>query len=144
LTNFDRDSLSRLAADVPEWRSKQMHAAYKVFEGLSEPTGSEEDWRYVEFTTPFDTLSPAFEAGTPLSEGPFLGAVEDGAGRVTIIDGHVVAVEASDISVSRIADLDEDPALRGAIPPDHNKLTAAHLSFATDGVFLDIPPNKIV
>ncbi len=143
MTSFSKDSLDRVAASLPEWRAEQMRAAFKVFEGLSEPTGMEEDWRYVDFATPFDSLSPVFEPGDALPEGPFLTAVEDVAGRVTIIDGQVVEVDSAEIAVSRISELGEDPGLRGAIPPDHNKLTAAHLSFSVDGVLIDIPANKV-
>ncbi|HEY5890877.1 MAG TPA: Fe-S cluster assembly protein SufD [Acidimicrobiia bacterium] len=143
MTSFSKDSLDRLAAPLPAWRAEQMRAAFKVFEGLNEPTGTEEDWRYVDFTTPFESLSPVFEPGHPLTEGPFLTAVGKVAGRVTIIDGRVVEVDSPQIAVTRISEMDEDPGLRGAIPPDHNKLTAAHLAFAVDGVLIDIPANQV-
>lgn len=143
LTSFDNENLNRLAATVPSWRGEQMHAAYRVFDALSEPTGTEEDWRYVEFDMPFAGLGPVFEPGERLEPGPFLNAVGDASGKVVIVDGHVVSIESDAVDVSRIGAEDEDPGLRGSVPPDHNKLAAAHAAFATDGIIVDIPANKV-
>jgi Fe-S cluster assembly protein SufD len=144
LTSFDTENLDRLAATVPDWRSEQMHAAFRVFDALSEPTGVEEDWRYVEYQMPFADLGPVLDPGIELDAGPFLAAVGKSSGKVVIVDGHVVSVETSDINVLRIADIADDPGLRGSVPPDHNKLAAAHAAFATDGILVDVPANKVV
>lgn len=141
---FDTENLELLTADVPSWRAEQMAAAFKVFEALAEPTGAEEDWRYVEYDLPFSTLSPVINPGQPLAEGRFLGAVSESSGRISIVDGAVVEIESDLISVSRISELAEDPGLRGSVPPDHNKFSAAHLSFSTDGVLIDIPDDLVV
>ncbi len=121
-----------------------MRAAYNVFDALSEPTGTEEDWRYVEFDMPFSGLGPVFQPGEQLEPGPFLKAVSDASGKVVIVDGHVISVDSDEVSVSRIRDMDEDPGLRGSVPPDHNKLAAAHAAFATDGIIIDVPENQVV
>jgi Fe-S cluster assembly protein SufD len=144
LTSFDTENLDRLAATVPDWRSEQMHAAFRVFDALNEPTGVEEDWRYVDYQMPFADLGMVLDPGEGLDPGPFLTAVGESSGRVVIVDGHVVSVEASDINVLRIADMADDPGLRGSVPPDHNKLAAAHAAFATDGILVDVPANKVV
>jgi len=143
LTSFDNKSLDRLAATVPSWRGEQMHAAYRIFDALSEPTGTEEDWRYVEFDMPFAGLGPVLEPGAQLAPGPFLNAVGDAIGKVVIVDGHVVSVEADGVDISRIGAMEEDPGLRGSVPPDHNKLAAAHAAFATDGIVVDVPANQV-
>jgi Fe-S cluster assembly protein SufD len=144
LAAFDAENLTLLTAAVPAWRAQQMRSAFKVFEGLSEPTGSEEDWRYVDYDLPFSDLSPALEPGETLPEGRFLTAVDETSGRITIVDGSVVSVESDVIAVTRIAEFDEDPGLRGSLPPDHNKLAAAHIAFATDGVLIDVADNQVV
>ena len=144
MTSFDTENLEQLAATVPSWRASQMKAAYKIFDGLSEPTGAEEDWRYVEFDTPFSDLAPVFQPGEPLEPGPFLDAVDSSSGKVVIVDGHVLSVDADGIDVSRIASRDEDPGLRGAVPPDHNKLAAAHAAFATDGIIVEVADNQVI
>jgi Fe-S cluster assembly protein SufD len=143
LTSFDNKSLDRLASTVPSWRGEQMHAAYRIFDALSEPTGTEEDWRYVEFDMPFAGLGPVLEPGAQLAPGPFLSAVGDAIGKVVIVDGHVVSVEADGVDISRIGAMEEDPGLRGSVPPDHNKLAAAHAAFATDGIVVDVPANQV-
>jgi Fe-S cluster assembly protein SufD len=144
LTSFDTNNLDRLAATAPAWRSEQMHAAYRIFDALSEPTGLEEDWRYVEFDMPFTGLGPVLAPGEQLEPGPFLTAVGEASGKVVIVDGHVVSVDSDGATVSRIAEMEHDPGLRGSVPPDHNKLAAAHAAFATDGIVVDVPANKVL
>ena len=144
MTSFDTENLARLAANVPAWRASQMQSAFRVFEGLSEPTGVEEDWRYVEYDMPFDQLSPVLEPGNPLDPGPFLGAVGTVAGKIVIVDGSIVSVDVDGGSVEQISQLDVDPGLRGSVPPDHNKLAAAHAAFATDGIVVTVDANVVV
>ncbi len=144
MSSFDTKNLERLTANVPSWRASQMEAAFPVFEALSEPTGVEEDWRYVDFDMSFSELSPAVEPGSPLDPGPFLGAVGAVAGRIVIVDGRVVSVDVPGVSVERIGDLDEDPGIRGSVPPDHNKLAAAHAAFATDGVVINVDRGMVI
>jgi hypothetical protein len=55
LTAFDVATLQEIKESVPEWRASQMDAAFAVFESLDEPSGAEEDWRYVDFDLPFST-----------------------------------------------------------------------------------------
>jgi len=121
-----------------------MQAAFEVFEDMSEPTGIEEDWRYIEFDLPFSELAPVAEPGERLPPGPFLGAVEATSGSVVIVDGHVVEVDAAEIEVLRPSDLDDQSAWSGSVPPDHNKLAAAHTAFAHDGIVVSVPSNAVV
>ena len=106
LSSFDAENLALLAANTPHWRREQMQAAFEVFASLSEPTGLEEDWRYVEFDLPFSGLGPALDPGARMEPGPFLSSVGKASGNVVIVDGHVVEVRADGISVFRPADLD--------------------------------------
>ncbi len=144
MTTFDTESLERLVATVPSWRGTQMKAAYKVYDALAEPTGAEEDWRYIDFDMPFSGLAPVFEPGEALDPGPFLDAVGASAGKVVIVDGHVISTDTSAVQVSKVSEMEEDPGLRGSVPPDHNKLAAAHAAFATDGIIIDVPANQVV
>ncbi|HEU4320490.1 MAG TPA: Fe-S cluster assembly protein SufD [Acidimicrobiia bacterium] len=113
-----------------------MRAAYEVFENLDEPTGAEEDWRYVGYDMPFSSLSPIIEPGPRLPGGPFLGALAETSGHVQIIDGQVVEISSAAASIARMADAEERPTV---VPADWNKLAAAHTAFANDGVFIDVP-----
>lgn len=136
MTEFDPDNLARLTAKVPSWRRAQMESAYQVFESLDEPTGVEEDWRYVDYDMPFSELSLVESTGERLSEGPFLESIGETSGRVLIIDGEVVEAESDSVQLSTLGDLDEREF--SVVAPDHNKLAAAHAAFASDGVFVDV------
>ena len=141
MTAFDAENLKKLQASVPEWRASQMEAAFDVFTALEEPTGAEEDWRYVEYDLPFSTLGPALEPGEPLGSGPFLESLGATSGHILIVDGHVVDAESDGARVTRLR---ETPEQASAVPVDHNKLAAAHTAFATDGVFIDVPEGMVV
>ena len=140
MSAFDTENLNELKAAVPAWRAEQMDAAYRVFEGLDEPTGAEEDWRCVDYDMPFSELSPVTDPGQQLAGGPFLAAVDDTSGHVLIVDGHVLDATSEQATVTRLGDLDEEREF-SSVPADHNKLAAAHSAFATDGVFIDVPPG---
>ena len=142
MTAFDKEILPQLWAGLPEWRRSQMEAAYSVFDSLDEPTGVEEDWRYVEFDMPFASLSPVLEPGETLEPGPFLGAVRETSGHVVVVDGHVVEASSDALEVARLHDLGERDF--SSVAPDHNKLAAAHAAFANDGVFVDVPASRVV
>ena len=143
MTAFDTEYLSSLTDAVPSWRAAQMEAAYEVFASLEEPTGAEEDWRYVDFDLSFADLAPVDSPGEPLPPGPFLASLGETAGRALIIDGRVVKADSAGVSLSRLADLtDERPF--ALVPTDHNKLAAAHAAFATDGLFVEIAPGQVM
>lgn len=142
MTSFDADNLKLLAANVPSWRREQMESALAVFESLDEPTGVEEDWRYVDFDMPFSDLSPASEGAEPLPEGPFLTSIGDTSGHVLIIDGKVVEAESDRAELSTLENLAERDFSK--VPPDHNKLAAAHAAFANDGIFIDVPSEEVI
>ena len=93
MTAFDQQYLANISATAPGWRRSEMEAAYQVFTSLDEPTGAEEDWRYVEFDHSFADLTPATAAGTPLESGPFVSSLRERSGRVLIVDGGVLEHE---------------------------------------------------
>lgn len=142
MTAFDTETHSSLTAEVPSWRRSQMDSAFEVFNSLEEPTGVEEDWRYVEYDLPFSGLSPVAQHGAPLDPGPFLAGFGDTSGHVLIVDGQVVEATSSELAISRLAEVDEREMSK--VAPDHNKLAAAHAAFANDGVFIDLAPGQVV
>ena len=141
MTAFDASEHFNSTAKVPAWRASQMEAALKIFESLEEPTGVEEDWRYVDFDLPFAGLSQIDEPGDPLPPGPFLASLTDTSGHVLIVDGQVVENSSSGVSVTALRDLGHERDF-SAVAPDHNKLAAAHAAFATDAVFVDVVPGQ--
>jgi Fe-S cluster assembly protein SufD len=141
LTAFDAENLQRFKTSLPAWRASQMDAAYQVFESLHEPTGAEEDWRYVEFDLPFSSLRPPGDVGERLEPGPFIESLSARSGHVVIVDGQVVEAESDGADLTRMADAPEQDTF---VPVDHNKLAAAHTAFANDGIFIDVPEGRAV
>lgn len=141
MTAFDVATLQDIKKSVPSWRASQMDAAFALFEALDEPSGAEEDWRYVDFDLPFSTLQPALEPGPPLSPGPFHDSIGEVSGRVVIVDGHVMTAESDAADLVRLADSAEGES---KVPADHNKLAAAHTAFATDGISIEVPEGRRV
>lgn len=142
LTAFDVENVKTLTKTVPAWRASQMEAAFEVFEALEEPSGAEEDWRYVEYDLPFSSLRPADEPGDRLGQGPFIESLDATSGHVLIVDGQVVEADSDGPArVVRMADATEQMTV---VPVDHNKLAAAHSAFANDGVFIEVSEGKAV
>lgn len=142
MTAFDAATLASLTSATPAWRRSQMEAAFEVFEALDEPTGVEEDWRYVDYDMPFSEMAPVRDPGEQLSTGPFLASIGDTSGRVTIVDGRVTEAQSDQVSIVSLAEVRERDFT--VVPPDHNKLAAAHAAFATDGVFVEIEEGRVV
>lgn len=138
---FDAENLKVLQAEMPSWRADQMEAAFRVFQGLEEPTGAEEDWRYVDFDLAFSDLVPALEPGDGLEPDPFLKSLGARSGHVVVVDGHVIAIDGDGAVLRRLGDVEERVSL---VPVDHNKLAAAHTAFAVDGVFVDVPDAAVI
>ncbi|MCI0543815.1 MAG: Fe-S cluster assembly protein SufD [Actinobacteria bacterium] len=111
-----------------------MESAFDVFEKLDEPTGSEEDWRYVSYDLPFSELNPVVEPGDPLPSGPFTGRLTELAGRALIVDGAILETDGA--MLARLSEIEPDRH-RSLVPVDHNKLAAAHAAFADDGLYVD-------
>ena len=141
---FDHDTLAVLSSSVPAWRKDQMEAAYRVFEGLEEPTGAEEDWRYVDFDLPFAELEAVSDPGDPLDEGPFLASMTKEAGHVRIVDGRVTLAESETVGLTRLSELDSEPESYSRVPTDHNKLAAAHAAFANDGITVEVGAGEVM
>lgn len=141
MSAFDAEYLQKIRNTVPEWRASQMAAAIEVFAALDEPTGAEEDWRYVDYDLDFDSLVPAETFGEALESGPFINSLEASSGRVLIVDGHVVAADSDGARLVRMA---ESEARESAVPVDHNKLAAAHTAFAADGISIEVGDGQVI
>jgi Fe-S cluster assembly protein SufD len=113
-----------------------MEAAFGAFEKLDEPTGGEEDWRYVEYDLPFATLAPVGKPGDPLPPGTFSESLPAVSGRALIVDGSVHVREGDFLTPLTGVD---PGRYRSLVPADHNKLAAAHAAFANDALFIDFP-----
>jgi Fe-S cluster assembly protein SufD len=141
LTAFDSEFLAVLTEKTPSWRRQGMEAAFEVFQALDEPTAAQEDWRYVDYQMPFSGLSPVADPGAAMPPGDFAAALPDTSGRVLIVDGTVVEATAQGVEVATLSEIDPDRH-ESLVPPDHNKLAAAHAAFFHDGVFVDFAPGS--
>lgn len=141
---FDLENLAQIQSSAPAWRLEQMAAAYEVFTGLAEPTGAEEDWRYVDFDLSFDELAPVYAPGTPLESGPFVASLPERSGHVLIVDGWIVESNSDVATVTRFSELEADPGLAALLPVDHNKLAAAHAAFASDGLLIELERDRVM
>ena len=137
---FDAAHLEDLKSGMPTWRVEQMSSAFQVFEGLEEPTGVEEDWRYVDFGYRFADLEAASTPGEALSPGQFVEAIAERSADALIVDGHVLRLGDSE-HLSRVF---EGPERSSPVPPDHNKLAAAHAAFSSDGIRIDVADGSAV
>lgn len=138
MTSFDADSLALVARDVPPWRRSAMESAFAVFQTLEEPTGAEEDWRYVNLPFTFAQLTPIDTPGQALAAGPFLESLGDRSGHARIVDGQVVKTDSDTVGLSTLRETSDERSF-SVVPPDHNKLAAAHAAFAGDALFVDVP-----
>lgn len=144
VTAFDASTMEEMAGAQPAWRHAQMADALVAFDAQETPTGSEEEWRYVDLGLDLADFAPATSPGAAMEPDAFLTeALAQSAGRVTIVDGTVVDVtlDSDDFVVRRLADLD---SLSVAAPVDRDKFAAAHLAFATDGVRVEVPPRTVM
>jgi Fe-S cluster assembly protein SufD len=136
LTSFDQETHARIVERAPEWKRPEMESAFDVFEKLGEPTGAEEDWRYVGYDLSFSELALAVRPGEPLPPGPFTESLPEVSGRALIVDGSVIRSDGDGLTT--LAGIDPE-SHRSLVPVDHNKLAAAHAAFAHDGLFVDFP-----
>lgn len=144
MTAFDQKTLTRSIDRAPMWRRDAMEASYQVFTGLNEPTGAEEDWRYVDFDLAFSDLEPVESPGSSLDSGPFADSLSERGGHALIVDGLVMGHDSSTGFIRTFAELDSDPSLPSLLAVDHNKLAAAHYAFATDGVLVEVPAGQVM
>jgi Fe-S cluster assembly protein SufD len=121
-----------------------MDAAYQVFANLGEPSGVEEDWRYVDFDLRFDDLALATEPGSPLESGPFVSSLPDRSGHIGVVDGSILDMQSDIATVTRLSDLESDPGIPSSLPSDHNKIAAAHVAFSSDGVVVELESGAVM
>ncbi|MPZ54752.1 MAG: Fe-S cluster assembly protein SufD [Acidimicrobiia bacterium] len=140
MTAFDNATFDTLISASPTGHTDARKAAFEVFDTTEMPTEALEDWRYVNLDLDLDDLTPATEAGEPISDGRFMSTLGDRP-RITIIDGIVTAIDDTDVEVHRLAELDTLP-MRAA-EPERNKLSAAAAAFGTDGVWVRVPDNHV-
>ena len=128
---------ARAGAAAAPWLGELRSRGLEAFGRLPMPTSKEEVWRYVDLDFDLDELGLADAPGSPLAESEYR---VEASGRAQIIDGWVTEVTGVDgITVSSLADADPDVlagAAGSAIPPELDRLAAAHHGFGSDGLVI--------
>lgn len=117
----------------------------EVFDALPTPTEKLEHWRYVDLGFDPEALTSPSDPAEPLTEGSFLAAIGERTATATIVDGRVVGVTGATqgLVVSRFDDVpDGDDGLAAALAagmdPERDRLSAASLARAADGIHLAV------
>ncbi|MEX1281507.1 MAG: Fe-S cluster assembly protein SufD [Acidimicrobiia bacterium] len=117
-----------------------------VFASLPTPTEKLEHWKYVDLGFDPEALTAPASPEAPMGPDAVVEALVDASARITVVDGAVVdlSVAAEGIDVVRFADVDDGlapslaVALAAGMSPDRDRLSAASLAHATDGVLVRI------
>lgn len=143
---LDRTTMERLAAASAPPRAEQMRQAYDVFEKLDPPGPTLERWRYVEVDLGLEGVELVEEPGEPIPPGRFLAALGERSAEATIIDGRVVGVASGGAEITPLGELDGERQVEvhGLVPADHDLLAAGRAAFATDGIQILVPRNRVV
>ena len=153
---IDDEAAERLAAGGPDWLAQRRREAWALYEDTPFPTTRSEEWRYTDLSRKLDldglVLARA-EAGS-VPEALRLAMEEDreSAGRVTDIDGKVVALSLDDglaeqgVVLASLADAVgsgerhvEDYLATEAVPARDGKFEALNAALWSDGVLLYVP-----
>ena len=128
MLSLDRSTHERLTGALPlAWRERSA-AALEAFERLPMPDQADESWRYADYDVDLGEIGVAESPGEPLGESPMGRELPAVSGRVTMIDGHVVAAEGDPVgTLSSGARPDVPP-----VPADLDRFAAAHDAFASD------------
>lgn len=141
---FDLATIEKISAALPGWRGQQMRDAFEVFESLDQPSGAEEEWRYVELGFKLDDLQPSIEPGESMAAGPFLQASRaESAGSALVVDGWVtdIDVEIEGVEAERLG---ASNRFESAAVTDRDKFAAAHGAFAGDGLRITVAPGAVI
>lgn len=142
MTALDRDTLEQLTASLPTPRADRMRAAFDVFEKLDLPTGSEEEWRYVDLDLDLAEIPLADRPGMPLAPGEFLSALDRREASAVVVDGHVTGIdEGASVSIQRLAE--SGRIVEGIVPDDLDVFAAARAAFGIDGVVVSVPDGTV-
>ena len=130
---------------APEWLASVRRRGFEAWSSSSMPGSKDEDWKYVDIDFALDDFRPASEPSGELGGDEYLEALNDASGRLTLVDGTVVAAESDEVVVGGVLDVPEEQiALRygAATSPDIDIFTAANHAFGPPGAVVIIPAGR--
>lgn len=150
---LDQSTIERAAETAPSWLADLRQTGFEYFEKLSMPTGSEEEWRYVNLDFEMTEFGVPDVAGVPLVDDSDLSVLTEYAGIARLIDGFVVDLFSGvpGVVLANLAGNSDDDeksifeeSLGALIQPDLDIFAAAHQAFATDGLVLRVEKGVAV
>jgi Fe-S cluster assembly protein SufD len=142
---LDQSTIERAAETAPSWLADLRQNGFEYFEKLSIPSGSEEEWRYVNLDFEMADFGIPDIAGVPLVEESDISVLTEYAGIARLIDGFVVDLfcEVPGVVLANLAGNGQDESffeesLATLIQPDLDIFAAAHQAFATDELVLKV------
>lgn len=142
---LDQSTIERAAETSPSWLADLRQNGFEYFEKLSIPSGSEEEWRYVNLDFEMADFGIPDIAGVPLVEESDISVLTEYAGIARLIDGFVVDLfcDVPGVILANLAGNGQDESffedsLATLIQPDLDIFAAAHQAFATDGLVLKV------
>jgi Fe-S cluster assembly protein SufD len=142
---LDQSTIERAAETAPSWLADLRQTGFEFFEKLSIPSGSEEEWRYVNLDFEMADFGIPDIAGVPLVEESDISVLTEYAGIARLIDGFVVDLfcDVPGVVLANLAGNGQDESffeesLATLIQPDLDIFAAAHQAFATDGLVLKV------
>lgn len=150
---LDQSTIERAAETAPSWLADLRQTGFEYFEKLSMPTGSEEEWRYVNLDFEMTEFGVPDVAGVPLVDDSDLSVLTEYAGIARLIDGFVVDLFSGvpGVVLANLASNSDDDensifeeSLGALIQPDLDIFAAAHQAFATDGLVVKVEKGVAV
>ena len=153
---IDAEAAERLAASGPDWLAQRRREAWALYEDTPFPTTRSEEWRYTDLSRKLDldglVLARAEAGSVPEALRRAMEEDRESAGRVTDIDGKVVALSLDDslaeqgVVLASLADAVgsgdrhlADYLATEAVPARDGKFEALNAALWSDGVLLYVP-----
>lgn len=109
------------------------------------PRPNDEDWKYVDIDFVLDDFRPAEGPSEGLDRDVYLEEMGEASGRLTMVDGTVVDIEADEVEIHRSADIPDGrlACLYGSMAsPEVDVFAAANHAMAPPGAVVTIPAGR--
>jgi len=124
---------------LPAWLAASRHRGLEVWSSSSMPSEKDEDWKYVDLDFALDDFRPAGEPSAELGSDEYIDSLDGISGRLTLVDGTVVAAEGDEPVVGGLLDVDE-----GMIAPHYRTAGSAGIDIFTAANQAFAPPGGVV
>ena len=109
------------------------------------PRPYDEDWKYVDIDFSLDDFRPAEGPSEGLDRDVYLEELGEASGRLTVVDGAVVDIEAGEVEIHRSADIPDGRLARlygSMASAEVDVFAAANHALAPPGAVVTIPAGR--